>query len=88
MPTGRDSRKFYSAYKEEYLKQLEKETRQKLNGLHLHGFKKFRLPYIIGIVERENIASVRVLEKLGMEYERETLFCGIKMDVYRLDATY
>ena len=39
------------------------------------------------IVERGNAASVRVLGKLGMKYKRETLFYGVKMDVYQVDGT-
>jgi RimJ/RimL family protein N-acetyltransferase len=54
-----------------------------------YGFEQFKFPYILDIVERANIASVRVLEKLGMRHERETVFHGVTMDVYRIDiATY
>ena len=51
-----------------------------------YGFEQLKFPYILGIVERENVASVRVLKKLGMKYERRTIFYGVEMDVYRLDA--
>ena len=51
-----------------------------------YGFYQLKLPYILGIVEQANTASVRVLKKLGMRYERETIFCEINMNVYRLDA--
>jgi [ribosomal protein S5]-alanine N-acetyltransferase len=50
-----------------------------------YGFEQLNLPYIVGVVERENVASVKVLKNLGMRYERETLFQGIKMDVYWID---
>ena len=50
-----------------------------------YGFEQFKFPYILGVVERANTASVKVLEKLGMRYERETVFHGVKMDVYRVD---
>jgi RimJ/RimL family protein N-acetyltransferase len=54
-----------------------------------YGFQQFQFPYILGIVERANAASVRVLEKLGMQYKRETIFYGIAMDMYRIDiASY
>ena len=52
-----------------------------------YGFNQFKLPYVLGIVERENIASVRVLQKIGMQYKRKTIFHGVEMDVYRVDAT-
>jgi len=48
------------------------------------GFERFNFPYILGIVERENTASVRILEKLGMHFVRETIFHGVNMDVYQL----
>ncbi|NET35808.1 MAG: GNAT family N-acetyltransferase [Cyanothece sp. SIO1E1] len=48
-----------------------------------YGFEQLQLPYILGIVEPANTASVRVLEKLGMQYKRETIFHGLKMDMYR-----
>jgi len=51
-----------------------------------YGFRQFQFPYILGVVERKNKASVRVLEKLGMQFERETLFDGIKMDVYKIPS--
>ncbi len=51
-------------------------------ALH-YGFENFNFPCILGIVERSNTASARVLEKLDMKYERETIFHGIKMDVYQ-----
>jgi RimJ/RimL family protein N-acetyltransferase len=50
-----------------------------------YGFQQFQVPYILGIVERANAASVRVLEKLGMQHKRETIFYGVPMDVYRAD---
>jgi RimJ/RimL family protein N-acetyltransferase len=33
-----------------------------------HGFEVLKLKQIIGLVEPENIASVRVLEKIGLRY--------------------
>ncbi|MGL6340759.1 MAG: GNAT family N-acetyltransferase, partial [Waterburya sp.] len=51
-----------------------------------YAFEKLKFPYIIGIVEGVNVASVKVLQKLGMQYERETIFYGVKMDVYCLNA--
>ena len=50
------------------------------------GFEQFNLPYLLGIVERANLASVRVLEKVGMRYERVTIFHEVEMDVYRVNA--
>ncbi len=47
------------------------------------GFRQFNLPYILGIVEPTNTASVRVLKKLGMKYERKTIFYNNLMDIYR-----
>ncbi|MGF1939590.1 MAG: GNAT family N-acetyltransferase [Nostoc sp. ChiQUE02] len=49
-----------------------------------YGFKQLRFPYILGIVKRENVPSVRVLEKLGMKYKRKTVFHGVEMDIYQI----
>jgi [ribosomal protein S5]-alanine N-acetyltransferase len=51
-----------------------------------YGFQQFNLPYVLGIVERENVASARVLQKIGMRYERTTVFHEVEMNVYRIDA--
>ena len=51
-----------------------------------YGFEQLKFPYLLGIVERENVASVRVLEKLGMKYKRETVFHDVKMDVYQVSG--
>lgn len=49
-----------------------------------YGFEQLKFPYILGIVERENVVSVKVLEKLGMKFKKETLFHGVKMDIYQV----
>jgi [ribosomal protein S5]-alanine N-acetyltransferase len=51
-----------------------------------YGFGSLKLPYILGIVESANTASVRVLEKIGMRFDRTTIFHQRKMDVYRRDT--
>jgi [ribosomal protein S5]-alanine N-acetyltransferase len=51
-----------------------------------YGFNALKLPYVLGIVESTNTASVRVLEKIGMRYERPTIFHQREMDVYRSGA--
>jgi [ribosomal protein S5]-alanine N-acetyltransferase len=50
-----------------------------------YGLQQLKLPYLLGIVERANVASVRVLEKVGMRYTHETCFHDITMDVYRIE---
>lgn len=52
-----------------------------------YGREQLRLPYIMGVAERKNKASIRILEKLGMKYQKETMFDGIMMDVYRLNLS-
>ena len=47
-----------------------------------YGFEKFRFPYILGVVDHENKTSIRVLDKLGMRYQRKTIFYGVEMDMY------
>ncbi|HEV7892347.1 MAG TPA: GNAT family N-acetyltransferase [Pyrinomonadaceae bacterium] len=38
------------------------------------GFEKYKFPRIIAVINPENVASVRVAEKIGMEYERDVMF--------------
>jgi ribosomal-protein-alanine N-acetyltransferase len=46
-----------------------------------YGFETLELEIIIGLVHPENIASQRVIEKLGMPFTNEARYFGI--DVYR-----
>jgi [ribosomal protein S5]-alanine N-acetyltransferase len=36
-----------------------------------HGFRKLHLPRIVGVVDPPNFASIKVLEKLGLTYEKD-----------------
>jgi len=36
-----------------------------------HGFEKLRLSRLICLIDRENLASIRVAEKIGMTFEKE-----------------
>jgi [ribosomal protein S5]-alanine N-acetyltransferase len=51
-----------------------------------YGFEQFKFPYVLGLVEQANTASVRVLKKIGMQYDRKTIFHEVEMDVYRIDS--
>ena len=50
-----------------------------------YAFERFKILYILGIVDRKNKASLRVLEKLGMKYAKDTRFHGAEMAVYSLE---
>ncbi|MBE9109633.1 GNAT family N-acetyltransferase [Nodosilinea sp. LEGE 07298] len=49
-----------------------------------YGLNQLHLPYILGIVEPANTASVNILKKLGMTYNRTTTLYGSEVDLYRL----
>lgn len=49
------------------------------------GFSKFHLPFIVGRVMKENTASIRVLEKLGMYFWKEGDCFEHPAQIYRLD---
>jgi [ribosomal protein S5]-alanine N-acetyltransferase len=49
-----------------------------------YGFDSIELPYILGAAQRQNVASIRVLEKLGMTFDRKTIFREVPMDVYKI----
>ena len=38
------------------------------------GFEKYGLPRLVAVIHPENVASVRVAEKIGMRYERDVDF--------------
>lgn len=38
------------------------------------GFERYKLPRLVAVINPENVASVRVAEKVGMKYEREVSF--------------
>lgn len=43
---------------------------------------RLKLPYLISIIEPENIASWRVAEKIGMFHERDSTFGGKAVRIY------
>jgi RimJ/RimL family protein N-acetyltransferase len=51
-----------------------------------YGLDRLKLPYIIAVVEPANHASIRVIEKLGMKYCKQTYFQGLQVNVYRMSA--
>ena len=46
------------------------------------GFTKFGLERIIALVYPQNSPSIKVIEKLGMKYEKEAEYWGIKFLMY------
>jgi RimJ/RimL family protein N-acetyltransferase len=50
------------------------------------GFTQLRLPRIIGLVIPENVASVRVLEKIGMTFVEIITYHEIQPAKYAIDA--
>ena len=46
------------------------------------GFKHLKLTKIVGRAMKDNIASVKVLEKIGLVYERDQLFDGNEGVIY------
>jgi ribosomal-protein-alanine N-acetyltransferase len=46
------------------------------------GFAQYNLEHIIGLVHPENIASRRVLEKLGLVYTHRVHYWGLDLDRY------
>ena len=47
-----------------------------------YGLDRLKLPYILAVVEPANYASIRVIEKLGMKYLKQTYFQGLQVNVY------
>lgn len=53
-----------------------------------HGFEELRLDRIVAVADEENVASRRVLEKIGMRYERRTEYMGHDALLYAAEAGY
>ena len=49
------------------------------------GFDHVGLPRIVGLTRPENIASQRVLQKIGLRYERRARFFGLDVLYFALD---
>lgn len=50
-----------------------------------YGFKKLNLKRIIGRAMKENIGSIKVLEKIGLKYEKEVEFDGKEAVIYKIE---
>jgi [ribosomal protein S5]-alanine N-acetyltransferase len=50
-----------------------------------YGFEKLNLKTIVGRVMAENLASIKILEKLGLKYEKEFNFDDHKGLIYRIE---
>lgn len=37
-----------------------------------YGFSKYKIPYVIALAQRKNLASIRVMEKIGMHFVRNS----------------
>ena len=49
------------------------------------GFKQLEIPTIIGIVHPENLASQRVLEKIGLVFQEEAEYFGMRCYKYLVE---
>ncbi|WP_445430497.1 GNAT family N-acetyltransferase [Chryseobacterium indoltheticum] len=50
-----------------------------------YGFEKLNLKTIIGRAMKENIASIKVLEKIGLQYEKDFNFDGLEGVIYKIE---
>ena len=48
------------------------------------GFGRLELPRLIAMAVPQNAASIRVMEKIGMAYEREVEFAGLRARLYAM----
>lgn len=50
-----------------------------------YGFEKLQLKRVIGRAMKENIGSIKVLEKIGLEYEKDILFEEKEAVIYKIE---
>ena len=51
----------------------------------IYGFEKLNLKRIVGRAMKENRRSIKVLKKIGLEYERDTEFEGKGAVIYKIE---
>jgi ribosomal-protein-alanine N-acetyltransferase len=52
-----------------------------------HGYAKHGFKRIVAVIHPQNVASIRVAEKIGMDYERDVLYGAIgKVSLYAFEA--
>jgi [ribosomal protein S5]-alanine N-acetyltransferase len=52
-----------------------------------YGFAKLGLNSLIAIIQPENIRSIRVAEKIGMKPEKDFIFMGLQVRLYRISCS-
>lgn len=50
-----------------------------------YGFEKLKLKRIIGRAMKENVGSIKVLEKIGLEYEKNAVLAGKDAVIYKIE---
>ena len=50
-----------------------------------YGFRELKLPRIVAIARPENTGSYRVMEKVGMKYERDAHFYNVDVVYYAIE---
>lgn len=48
-------------------------------------FEEMNIPLLYGSAMKENLASIRILKKLGMTFRRKEMFMGSEFDVLAID---
>ncbi|HMF58616.1 MAG TPA: GNAT family N-acetyltransferase [Pyrinomonadaceae bacterium] len=49
-----------------------------------YGFENLEVDHIVAVARPENVGSYRVMEKLGMQYERAAQFYGVEVVYYAI----
>ena len=50
-----------------------------------YGFRTFHFPRVISVAQPANVASVRIMEKLGLRFDRRFVHNGIEVVCYAID---
>ncbi len=49
-----------------------------------YAFTQLQLPHLYSIIKPENLASIKVATKIGMQFSRETVFHGHQVHLYHI----
>ena len=52
-----------------------------------YAFARLGITRLISIIDPENVRSIRVAEKIGMQYEKDVVFQSLPVRIYAIDKS-
>lgn len=52
-----------------------------------YAINKIKLPEVVAIIDPDNMASVRTLNKIGLRFKKKIIYSGLSLHLYNINAT-